>query len=165
MKTLLLSAASYLTLVNGLPAAAKPLDGMMMLFLRCSTRLSHLTGHQFSPSILSPGPRYFDSSAVKFPSYMIQQAYPPGPPSPPGHPQHFPPAQHNPGHPQQFHFPVSSGSLHPPSAPLSPGDLDAVVIDAKHQAHHFIPRQPKLFSNIHHDLNNDCRGYSMLGCV
>ena len=32
MKTLLLSAASYLTLANGLPAAATPLDGMMMLF-------------------------------------------------------------------------------------------------------------------------------------
>ena len=114
MKTLLLSAASYLTLANGLPAAATQ-NGMIMLFLRCSTRLSHLTGHLFSPSILSPGPRYFDSSAVKFPSYMIQQAYPPGPATLPGHPQHFPPAQHNPGHPQQFYFPITSGSLpHPP---------------------------------------------------
>ena len=133
---------------------------------KCSTRLSHLTGQVLIPSILAPGPGYFDSSAVRFPSYMIQPAYPPGPPTPhPSHPQHFSPPQHIPGPPQQFQFPISSGSLRPPSAPLSPGVLDAVIIEAKHQPQHFGTRQPKLFSNNRHDLNNDCRGYSMLGCV
>ena len=136
--------------------------------------LSRFTGHLFIPSVSAPGPGYFDSSAVKFPGYMIQPAHPPGPPAPPpSRPQHFspppgppaPPPQHHPSPPQQFQFPVSSGPRPPPSSPLTPADLDAVVIDAKHQSHQLSLRQPKLFSNNHHDLNNDCRGYSMLGCV
>ena len=129
----------------------------------CITLLSHLTGHPFLHAVSAPEPGYIDSSAVKFPGYSFQPASTSGPHAPPpGHPQHV----STPQLPLQFHFPsISSGSRPPPTSHLTPVDLDAVIIDAKHHGHHLSFRPPKQFSSNLSDLNNNCRGYSMLGCV
>ena len=127
----------------------------------CITLLSHLTGHQFLQAVPALEPGYFDSSAVKFPGYSFQPASTSGPHAPsPGHPQHV----STPQDPLQFHFPISPGSR-PPTSQLTPVDLDAVIIDAKHHGHPLSFRQPKQFSSNLSDINRNCRGYSMLGCV
>ena len=108
-----------------------------------------------SPTHLQP--QLQDSSAVKFPGYMIAPVHSP------------PPSFQYPHQPPQ----VSSQFPHQPShftsqfphqkPPVSPDDLDAVIIEAKKKLSH---RRPKQFSAVNFpEDNTKCLGYSMLGCV
>ena len=109
-----------------------------------------------------------DASSVRFPGYSLQPAASPQQPPPLSfnHPLHPP---HPPHHQQPpLHFPRPPPA--PSSAPLSPEDLDAVIISAKQQTsnnnNNNNHRQPKMFSvNFSSGGNTECAGYSMLGCV
>merc|ERR1719422_1571461 len=110
---------------------------MTLLSFACPAPARQGPRFQFHP-VQSPThlqPQLQDSSAVKFPGYIIA-------------PVHSPPPS--------FQYPHQK-------PPVSPDDLDAVIIEAKKKLSH---RRPKQFSAVNFpEDDTKCLGYSMLGCV